>query len=162
MTTSASGSDKPREKILRRLAAGFLILGGLGFFDATYLSVMHYRGTLPACGLLGGCDAVLTSGFAMVGPVPLALLGVVYYAAVFLLAYGYIDTGQVALLRLASGLAGVGFLASLALVYLQLFVIRSLCQFCMFSAATSTLLFVLGVLVLQKDKRSVQAPDGAE
>jgi len=159
---SDSVSVKPQARIPRWVVVGFLVVGGLGFIDAAYLTVTHYRGLMPTCSLLHGCDAVLTSGFATLGFVPVALIGAIYYLTVFLLVFGYLDTDWLILLRAAAWLTVLGFLASLGFVYLQVFVIRALCQYCLLSALISTILFGLGMLVLKKCQRPVQTADVVE
>lgn len=147
-----------RLRVPKLIAACFLVLSGLGFIDATYLSVEHWSAVVPPCSLAGGCEVVLTSRYATVGSVPIALFGAIYYLAVFLLAYGYFDSGRLAWLRLASWLAVLGFAVSLVLVYLQFFVLRALCQYCLLSAGISTGLFLLGLLVLKVGQRAVERP----
>ena len=44
--------------------------------------------------------------------------------------------------------------ASLIFVWLQLFVINAICFYCMVSAATSTLLFILGIILWKKLKNA--------
>lgn len=122
-----------------------------GFLDATYLAAQHYLGTTPNCSIFSGCGEVLTSSYATVAGVPLALLGALYYLAVFLTTILYLDSEDRRYLKLAALFTIVGFLASLALLYLQLFVIGFLCFYCLISAAASTILFALGITVLSKN-----------
>jgi len=162
MTSSKSGFGKRRAPLRKNLAIAFLAVSALGFADATYLTVKHYQGSLPTCNFLRGCNTVLTSQYATVGPVPISLAGSLYYLAIFLLVFGYIDSGRVLLLRLAAYLTWTGFLVSLWLLYLQVAVLRSLCEFCIFSGVTATLLFVLGVMALQKSQSAPEAAEIAE
>lgn len=55
------------------LVLGFLILGFLGFLDATYLTVKHYLGTPINCSIFEGCEKVTTSQYATVGGVPVSV-----------------------------------------------------------------------------------------
>jgi uncharacterized membrane protein len=68
---------------------------------------------------------------------------------VAVLAIYALDRKSVKVAKLASKLTWVGLLASLYLVFLQLFVIKSICIYCMVSAGSSTILFILGVLLLR-------------
>ncbi len=122
-----------------------------GFLDATYLAAQHYLGTIPNCSIFSGCEEVLTSPYATIAGVPLALLGAIYYLAVFLTTVLYLDTKDHRYLKLAALFTTVGFLVSLALLYLQFFVIGSLCLYCLVSAGASLILFALGVIVLSKN-----------
>ncbi len=152
MTTSEPSSTAT--SIPRWRAVAFLVIGLLGFLDAAYLTVSHYRGEVPPCSLVQGCEQVTTSPYATVSGVPVALFGVLYYLAIFVLAVLHLDRRRDAFLRLAAYLTFVGMAASAWFVYLQLFVIKAMCLYCMFSAATSTALFGLGVAVLVLGRRN--------
>jgi len=128
----------------------FLTLSLIGFLDASYLAAKHYLGEPVVCSLLEGCEEVLTSKYAIVAGVPVALFGVFYYLAVFILIILYWDTGKTQFLRFAAYLTILGFAASLWFVYLQLFVIGAICLYCMASAITSTILFMLGLFIIFK------------
>lgn len=120
-----------------------LVTALFGFFDATYLTVEHYRaGDIP-CTLTGGCQTVTTSEYATIGPIPIALLGAMFYLTVLVLAALTLSRGAHRFLQLLTGLTGLAFFISLYLVGLQAFVIRAYCFYCLLSAITSTLLFIL-------------------
>jgi len=142
-------SSKPFKVIPKSVVLAFLIVSLLGFLDATYLTAKHYLGEAPACSMIEGCEKVLTSSYATVGRVPVALMGAFYYLAIFFLTVAYLDTKRKGLLYFTARLTMVGFLVSLGLIYLQLFVIKAICLYCLASAASSTVLFGLGVFVLK-------------
>lgn len=121
-----------------------LALAFLGFADAAYLTAAHYLELSLPCFVVNGCDLVTRSAYSMAGPAPVALLGALYYLGIFGLLLAYADAGREAHLRLAARATWLGFLFSAWLVYLQIFVIRALCGWCLVSAAISTLLFCLG------------------
>lgn len=123
---------------------GWLIAGLalVGLFDASYLTANHYLGTTPVCIVAHGCDTVLTSQYATILGIPLALLGAGYYLVVFLLTImAQSSPSRPQLAQLILALTTLGFLTSLGLVYLQLGVIHAICAYCMLSATTSTILF---------------------
>jgi uncharacterized membrane protein len=119
----------------------------LGFLDATYLTAQHYLGTIPPCVITTGCETVLTSEHSVIFGIPTALLGSFYYLLLFLLAVFSLDMKR-GIIRFAAFLTPIGFLASLYFVYLQLFVIKEICSYCVVSAAASTILFVLGLFII--------------
>ncbi|MEK7154145.1 MAG: vitamin K epoxide reductase family protein, partial [Patescibacteria group bacterium] len=102
---------------------------------------------LLGCPIFGGCDKVLISPYSAVGGIPVALFGAVYYLTIFILGIAYFDTGRARVLKLAVSLTPLGLIASLWFLYLQLFVIKALCFYCLLSLVTSTLLFILGLLM---------------
>lgn len=123
----------------------FAGLSFIGFLDAGYLSVSHYTGQSVSCSLIKGCDKVLNSPYAQIYGIPVALLGVVYYLSIFFLALGYVSMKDKKLLRVTAFLTCVGFVASLVFVGIQYFIIHSFCEYCLISAATSTVLFAVGI-----------------
>jgi uncharacterized membrane protein len=131
------------------IIASFLIVSFIGFIDATYLTVKHYSGTPLACPLFKDCEKVTTSRYATILGVPLALLGAVYYLTIILSSIAYLDIRRKVILSFTVRFTIIGLLASAWFVYLQFFVIRAICPYCMVSAVASTILFLLGMLVLK-------------
>ncbi|HEX8502779.1 MAG TPA: vitamin K epoxide reductase family protein [Pyrinomonadaceae bacterium] len=115
----------------------------VGLADASYLTAEHLSGSSVRCMIVTGCDEVLQSSHATVaGGVPVAAVGALAYFAAFslatLAAYGYGGAR-----RLLVPLVAVMFLATLWFVYLQAFVIRAFCFYCLVSAAVTTTLTLL-------------------
>jgi uncharacterized membrane protein len=136
-------------QINRWIIIAFFFLALVGFADATFLAVEHYRGVTPPCSIVEGCEEVTTSKYSMVGPIPIALIGSLYYLTILVLTVGYLDLKKYSLIKLAAYLSFAGFITSLGLIYLQLFVIDAICLYCMASATTSTLLAVLGIKIVK-------------
>ncbi len=153
MTTLEASSNKPAAPS-NWLPITFLILGAIGFIDATYLTTQHFLGAPIACSILKGCEQVTTSRFSTIGPIPISLLGSLYYLTVLVLSVVYLDSKKINALNLLAKITPLGFLASLYLVYLQIFVIKAICLYCMGSATTSTLLFIFSLIFWRKQKNS--------
>jgi len=132
------------------LIAALVSLIGLG--DAIYLTVQDLTGQSLRCTIVSGCNEVLSSPYAHIGSFPLAALGAIAYFTVFslsiLTAFGY----HLAKPLLAMLIAAM-FLTTLWLLYLQAFVIHHFCQYCLLSAAVTTILTVL-VLIASRVGRS--------
>lgn len=146
-----SSADNPASKIAwPYLAAALISLIGLG--DAIYLTIQDITGESLRCTIISGCSEVLSSKYAHVGPVPLATIGAAAYFCVFslaiLAAFGYGFARPLLAIILVSM-----FLATLWLLYLQAFVIRHFCQYCLLSAAVTTTLTIL-VLIASRKKRA--------
>jgi len=139
---------KSKKSILLWIVFIFLTVSFVGFVDATYLTVKHFQGETPACSVLEGCDKVTSSEYAVILGIPVALLGSLYYLTVFLLSIAYMDRRNEKVLFLTSIFTTAGLLASAWFVYLQFYVIGSICLYCMGSATTSTLLFIIGMFTL--------------
>ena len=123
--------------------AAVALVALLGLADAVYLTVEHLSGQSVRCMVVSGCDEVLQSSYATVAAgVPVAAVGAAAYFTAFslatLAAYGY-DGAR----RLLTPLVAVMFLATLWFLYLQAFVIRAFCTYCLISAAVTTALALL-------------------
>ncbi len=131
----------------------WLVVAIVGFADAAYLTASHYSDKAVECSLVHGCDVVLTSSYATIGLIPVALLGAMYYAVLLLGMVAYLDTRSALLFGWLPRLTVCGLLSSLWFVYLQVFVLHAYCQYCLLSAVTSTILFVLGVYTIVRRKK---------
>lgn len=147
---SGVSSTMRHKEIPRAIIGLFLAASFAGFIDATYLAIKHFLNEPVLCSLLRGCEVVTTSSYATVGPIPVALLGAFYYLIIFLVGIFYLDTKNLIAVGILMHLPIAGFVASLWFVYLQLFVLRSICLYCMVSAGTSIVLFGLGMFVKRK------------
>lgn len=124
-----------------------LVLSFLGFLDATYLTIIHFQNQIPPC-TTDGCETVLTSSYAEIAGIPIALLGALYYVAIFF----SILTGRDSL---AFFIVSLGFIASCILFSLQLFVIHAFCTYCLVSAGITTLLFITSILIWRQRGNSI-------
>ena len=127
---------------MKKLYAVAALLSLLGLADALYLTVEHVTGQSVRCTIISGCSEVLSSPYAVVAGIPLAMIGAAAYFTVFslatLAAFNYRIAGT-----LLTVLVTAMFLVSLWLIYLQAFVIREFCQYCLLSAAITTGLLVV-------------------
>jgi uncharacterized membrane protein len=130
---------------MRKLYIAAALLSLLGMADALYLTVEHVTGQSVKCTIISGCSEVLSSPYAVVAGIPLAALGAAAYFTVFslatLAAFGYRAAGT-----LLTPVIAAMFFVSIWLIYLQGFVIREFCQYCLFSAAITTALLVVVVV----------------
>ena len=130
----------------------FAVVAFIGFLDASYLTIQHYKGIPPPCSLVEGCEKVTTSEYSTVIGMPVALPGAIYYLVILILTVLYLDSKNKKHMVLAAMLTPLGLIASLWFLFLQFFVINAICLYCLASAATSTTLFVLGTIVLRRTK----------
>ena len=150
MKISKQLSTKLSRPAAKNLAIAFCVVSFIGFLDATFLAVKFFLHEPVRCSLLEGCATVTSSAYAHLGPVPVALLGTIYYLAMFILSVHYLDTHDARRFLLTTKLAILGFCASLWFVALQIFIIQAICIYCMLSAISSTTLFILGFLIREK------------
>lgn len=127
--------------------AAAAVLALVGLADSLYLTVEHLSGRSVRCVVVSGCDAVLASDYATIaGSVPLAAAGALAYFAAFslatLAAFGYACVRPP--LKI---LVGLMLAFTLWLLYVQAFVLRAFCAYCLLSAAVTASLAALVLLV---------------
>jgi uncharacterized membrane protein len=133
-----------------RQAIAFLAL--VGFFLALYLWLHQIGvGGELKCGT-GGCDTVQASRWARVLGIPVAAYGVAGYAAILAVALAALQPAALERRRpalLLAALATGGVLFSAWLTYLELFVIHAICRWCVGSAVTITLIWLVSLYGLR-------------
>jgi uncharacterized membrane protein len=125
----------------------------VGFADALYLTINHYRQAIPPCAI-GNCETVLTSKFAEWNGIPLALAGVIGYLVIGILLVAFLDSRSLKVLGWAGWLAIASFGVGVVLVSLMIFVVHAICIYCMFSALCDLILLFCGISFLNKKYQS--------
>lgn len=126
-----------------------------GLIISYYLLLFHNGDLIAACGVGGWDDCGAVSGpdapYSSIGPVPVALIGLIGYAAIFLLAWlkDWLPLLEEYLPEIMVGTVGLAFLFSLFLTGLELFVIGAFCRYCVVSAVIVTVMFVLSLSYLR-------------
>ncbi len=128
------------------------IIALIGFADATYLTIEHFRGVIPPCTLTADCDLVLTSSYSVLFGIPVSLLGTLYYLAILVGLFAYLDVKKTVILKWTLLLTIFGLLTSFCLIYIQVFVLYSYCMYCMISALISTVLFIAAMETIDRYK----------
>lgn len=129
------------------MEAALLALIAVGLGVAGYLTYVETQAVAPVCGPVGDCESVQTSDYArLFGILPVGLFGMMGYVAI-LAAWLW---GRFRSDRLADyaplavhGMAIFGVLFSLYLTFLEPFVIKAVCIWCLSSAVVMTLLMLL-------------------
>ncbi len=134
---------------------------GLGV--AAYLTYVETQSVQAICGPVGDCNAVQSSSYARIwGILPVGVLGAFGYIAILAAWYsrhlpqklGWITTyAPIALF----GMALFGTIFSVYLTYLELYVIKAVCIWCISSAVIITLLLLLS---LQSTLRAFTSDEG--
>lgn len=134
---------------MNKLLFFMMAIAFVGFVDATYLTVQHFQGGVLPCTIASGCDVVTTSKYSMIFGYPVAMFGVIGYVSILLMIMLWFDVRKRQILWIVSGLCLFAFLASAYFVYLQVGVLKAICEYCMLSAITSTLLFLCGLFLMR-------------
>lgn len=129
-------------KIISWVPIVLVSLAFVGMTDSSYVALHHSQGFLIPCGFAGGCDQVLNSPYAQFLGIPIAWFGVVFYFTIAATGL-YAIFGYPKLLRISFVAATIAFPITLYLLYLQAFVIKAFCDYCLLSATLVILIFFL-------------------
>lgn len=130
---------------MKRLAVwAILVFAFCGLANSAYLTQSEQSGTPLLCNIehLNGCNVVAASPYSHMFGISLAEYGLFFYAIVFFIAAMELVLVDQLLRRTLQGLALVGIIASLYFTFLQVFVIKALCVYCVGSAVLALLIFI--------------------
>lgn len=136
--------EKWQVRLIQLLAVpGLLVAFYLLLYHNGVLFTMCKAGTWEDCGLVSGPNAP----YASIGPIPVALIGLVGYTVIFLLTWlppwnSAIDRY---LPQLLLGVIGLALLFTVGLTALEVFVIHAVCRYCLVSAGIILAMFLLAL-----------------
>lgn len=148
---------------LSRSFALIFILSLLGIIDMSYLTETRLRGAALVCGAISNiskCNVVATSSYSAIYGIPVALLGLLFYIAVALGAAYYSRGKNRLILRWLLIFAGAGLIFSFYLLYVQIFVLRALCQYCLASDLLTALILVILIVLYKRDRARFSTDNG--
>jgi uncharacterized membrane protein len=126
-----------------------------GMFLAYYLLLYHNGQLFSVCEPSGFEDCGLVSGpgapYSSIGPIPVALIGLVGYITIFLVIWlkDWIYIIDDYLPEIMIGLTGIAFLFSAFLTSLEVFIIHAYCRYCLMSAGIIVIMLILAILYLR-------------
>src|SRR3990172_4926725 len=127
----------------------FLVLALAGRGVAGYLAYVETQAVSAVCGPVGDCNAVQRSPYARIfGVLPVGVMGMLGYLAILAAwLWGRLRQDRLAVYApvVIFGLALFGTLLSLYLTFLEPFVIKAVCVWCLTSAVIITLLMLLSL-----------------
>jgi uncharacterized membrane protein len=128
----------------RKLSRASYILAFLGFIDALYLLIIKLSNNKALCIQgIGDCWSVNLSKYSEIAGVPISILGMAAYLAIIVLLF--LETKSPFWRNnspiLIFGITLAGTLYSIYLTYIEIYVLKAICPFCVFSA-----LIILGLL----------------
>lgn len=126
------------------------------------ISLYHHYGTSKSSycdfGASFNCDMVNRSIYSVVLGFPVALIGVLGYAALLLLSIFYRTKAEIPVMLLLGALAGLSF--ALYLTYVEKFVLAVWCILCLSSLGVILLIAVLASLLVAESIRNVGKASG--
>ncbi len=129
----------------------------IGIADCVYLAYERLSNFIPPCSTgfsFINCSVVLRSHYSIFLAIPVVFWGLTFYFALFVLLWLTFTRNKLfryLFLFFATG----GFLFSLYLFYLQAFVIKSYCLYCLVSGLNSLILFVLAQIIFFRERKEI-------
>lgn len=118
------------------------VLSILGLIVSIYLTYLHFAGSQAAfCSEGSDCDLVRQSSYSSLLGIPVAAYGVLGYVVLLVFSLMSIPRNIRWLVLYAVSLSG--FVFSVYLTYLELFVIKAICPYCIVSAVIMTIIFIM-------------------
>lgn len=120
----------------------------LGIAVALYLTIEHFIPGVLACSNSGliDCQKVLTSRFSTILGIPIALMGLVWAALMFLAVYKGIQKTAIYIL------AGIGILAVLYSISAQ-YAIGNICEYCL--SLDTIIILTVSIQVIRDRRRGI-------
>lgn len=136
-----------------RLRSISIVLAVVGLLDSFYLTWIKLANQYAICGPIGDCESVNSSPYAEIAGIPIALFGAGAYLMilVFLILEQRNGFWSEFSTIFVFGLSLVGVLYSIYLTYLELFVIRAICPYCVLSAVVLVVLLSISILRLVRN-----------
>ena len=138
------------DKWLYRISVALAIIG---LSVSTYMTIFKIVNDRRMCLGSGGCNDINNSPYSEINGIPVAVFGIVGYAAILAVHYletkrGYFKDNAVMLIF---GMALTGFLFTLWLVYVEVVLVKALCPFCVTSQIGMTIIFIISIVRLVRD-----------
>lgn len=143
-----------------------IVLAAGGAIVSAILASFHYSpvATATFCTGAGGCETVNTSPYSTIAGIPIALIGLGAYVVIGALAFASTRDWPISEQAPLAvfGLSLIGVLYSLYLTYLELFVIRAICPWCVASAVLITAIWIVSIADLVQRRHAAEALDALE
>jgi len=134
------------------------VVSAIGTVIATYLLAIRYAGIPaicgPALGPFGGCAKVEASVYSSIGPIPVALVGVVGSLVLLVASVHYLRTRSTVSLNIWVLASMVGAAIELVLIAIQAFAIGAWCGWCLLYGLTVILSAAAAVIAAAQAERA--------
>ena len=136
------------DRRLSRIETTLIALAIIGLLVSIYMTIFKITSNDNMCIGSKDCSVVNASRYSELYGIPVAVFGVVGYAAILAVLWlernpGFFNQNGTMLLF---GLSLTGFLFTLYLIFLEIALIKAYCPFCITSQAAMTIIFILSVI----------------
>jgi uncharacterized membrane protein len=141
------------DKWLYRISIAFV---AVGLLVSIYMTIYKVTSNDSMCLGSGDCSTVNASRYSEVNGIPVAVIGVIGYAAILAALYleprnRFFRTNSI---LLVFGMSLTGFLFTVWLIYVEIALIKALCPFCITSQIAMTIIFILAIIRLIRQPQS--------
>lgn len=138
-----------------------VVIAAIGTVIASYLLAIRFAGIPaicgPALGPFGGCAKVEASVYSSIGPIPVALVGVIGSLVLLGSSMVYLRTRSTGALNIWALAAMTGAAIELVLIAIQAFVIGAWCGWCLLYGLTVILSAAAAITAAAQAERGVAA-----
>jgi uncharacterized membrane protein len=124
-----------------------LVLSFAGFLISFYLTLNHYRNTVPPCYVVTGCESVVTSRYSTIAGIPVALLGAIFFGGMFYLTIALATVRHRWVKRAYDVLSMVGALGAILLFLIQAVILEAYCSYCLTTEIVALSMWGLGLFL---------------
>ena len=125
---------------MSKLRTLVLILSTIGIILSLYLTYTHITlDETSFCLTGGGCDIIKSSAYSRIYGIPVPVLGLIGYMVIWILTFLKFDKSNIKLIYFIS-VVGLSF--SIYLTYIEVFILKALCSFCIISAVVMLAIFI--------------------
>jgi len=144
-------------KLQRKLLKGSIIIAAIGALLSLYMWNVHITSEIAFC--TSSCESVITGKYGAILGIPLGALGFGFYTLLIVIQFTRIKEFPCRLKKLISCLNKeilfkifmvIGWIFTLYLRYLELFVLHEICAYCWGSVAVMVVLTVLEFIFNKK------------
>ena len=133
-----------------------IVLVVLGLLVSIYMTIYKVTSNNAMCLGSGDCSTVNASRYSEVYGIPVAVFGVLGYAAILATLFfenrnGFFKQNSILMIF---GMALTGFLFTLWLIYVEVAILKALCPFCVTSQTAMTIIFIIAVTRLIRQPQS--------
>lgn len=132
----------------KRLTQLTIVLAIIGLLVSIYMTIYKVTSNDNMCIGSKDCSVVNASKYSEVNGIPVAVVGMLGYAAILAVLWlerepGFFKANGTMILF---GLSLTGFLFTVWLIYVEIALLKALCPFCVTSQIAMTLIFILSVI----------------
>ena len=136
------------DRRLSRIEITLVALAIIGLLVSVYMTIYKITSNDSMCIGSKDCSVVNQSRYAEIYGIPVAVFGILGYAAILAVLVlernpGFFKQNGTMLLF---GLSLTGFLFTLYLIFLEIAIIKAYCPFCITSQVAMTFIFILSVI----------------